>query len=572
VLESLYGARLTNAKIQLPDGLEEVVPSRLPNLHSGEEVLIAARMREGVKGQIRLEGLVGGKSFEQSFDIDVKTTTSRGNAFVPRVWASLRVADLENRGRAEDRAHIVALSKAYAVLSRHTSLLVLESKSMFSAFGVDRSRPQVTWSGEEEAVVSQQQFLDAHDVGSAGALGVLGGTMGTGAGGGGMGAGKSRGPRPMARPSAEPPAATKAKRISRNKGDSAGALADKTLGDDIIEEKPASRSTVRSSPRRRRRPLGGRRGGYWARRVRTTVARIQPRAVWEVGASVDAAKASLDEQPDSRDRHRTYVRALSYAGQLEEAEKAAEAWLVRDQLDAEALTYLSDAIGRQGRRQEALRILSGIVDLDPDRQVLHQRLIKAYRRAGMSEAACSHQVALAEVGDAKAEAIGAGVRCLRVLGHSARAGKLLDSVATAQLRVQAEAAASRPEPAERIRGSFTVEATWDRDVDLDLSIVTPQGTRLSWMGGRKRVIAERAHSHAGELVGLTRATPGTYVLEVNRTAIGGGSQEPISGELVVKAHGARRRIPFTIEQDRLVVGSVRVWREWQTEQVPPFMR
>ncbi|MBT8492814.1 MAG: bacterial transcriptional activator domain-containing protein, partial [Deltaproteobacteria bacterium] len=433
------------------------------------------------------------------------------------------------------------------------------SKSMFSAFGVDRSRPQVTWSGEDEAVVSQHGgFGDGEMASDSGVLGGLVGT--TGAGGGGVvrgkggGMAKSRGPRPTT--------ATKTSRErSRNKGEKSDRKsADKSdpLDGLLLETESKPRAA-----RRRRRPALGRRGGYWAQRVRTTVARISPSAPGNSEAAVDAARASLDQQPDSRDRHRLYVRALSYAGQLEEAERAAEAWLVRDQLDAEALTYLSDAIGRQGRRQEALRILSGIVDLDPDREVLHQRLIKAYRRAGRTNAACGHQVALAEVGDAKAEAIGAGARCLRVLGRAKQAARLVDSVASGKLRVQAEAAASRPEPAARTRGAFTVKASWDRDVDLDLSIVTPQGTRLSWMGGRKRVIADRAHSRAGELLGLTRATPGTYVLEVSRTGEGAQSG-PVSGELMINAHGRRQRLRFNLEGERAVVGSVRVWREWRT--------
>ena len=42
------------------------------------------------------------------------------------------------------------MSQGYGVMSRETSLLVLESQAMFDAFGVDRGQPQTTWSGEEQ--------------------------------------------------------------------------------------------------------------------------------------------------------------------------------------------------------------------------------------------------------------------------------------------------------------------------------------------------------------------------------------------------------------------------------------
>ena len=68
---------------------------------------------------------------------------------MPRLWASLAIDELERGGSGADRARIVALSQGYGVMSRETSLLVLESQAMFDAFGVDRHAPAATLTGEE---------------------------------------------------------------------------------------------------------------------------------------------------------------------------------------------------------------------------------------------------------------------------------------------------------------------------------------------------------------------------------------------------------------------------------------
>ena len=151
VLETTYGASLEDAELVFPEGLVEVAPSALPTIRAGQELLVTARLeRPDVSGEVVLRGKVGGQPFEQRYPVAITASTAAGNAFVPRLWAAKTIQDLELRGRSEDTDRIVALSKGYGVMSRHTSLLVLESEAMFRAFGVDRARPTLQWTGEEE--------------------------------------------------------------------------------------------------------------------------------------------------------------------------------------------------------------------------------------------------------------------------------------------------------------------------------------------------------------------------------------------------------------------------------------
>jgi hypothetical protein len=74
-----------------------------------------------------------------------------GNAFVPRLFAAAKIAELERTGGALAKPMIVELSKRFAVASQFTSLLVLESEAMFKAFGLDRGSVAPTFTGEVAA-------------------------------------------------------------------------------------------------------------------------------------------------------------------------------------------------------------------------------------------------------------------------------------------------------------------------------------------------------------------------------------------------------------------------------------
>ena len=149
VLQRQWGEPLRNVAIELPGGAEELAPARLADLWPGEERLVAFRMAGAASGDVVLKGTRGGEPFEQRWAVNLEPRTDRGNAFLPRLWAEKRIHALQqNGGKVED---IVALSTKHHVLSRHTSLLVLESEAMAKAFDVQATRPSVDWSGDEES-------------------------------------------------------------------------------------------------------------------------------------------------------------------------------------------------------------------------------------------------------------------------------------------------------------------------------------------------------------------------------------------------------------------------------------
>jgi hypothetical protein len=179
VLEATYGVTLRDPSLVLPEGLTEIAPSRIATVRAGSEVIVVARMRgERVQGDAVLRGTVGGEPFETRIPIDVRESTDRGNAFVPRLYAAHRIAELEANGGPAARGEIVQLSQRFRVASRHTSLLVLEGERMYRAFGVERNiAPETDWTGEDASVATNTRPTTAPSQRDQGALGALGGHL-----------------------------------------------------------------------------------------------------------------------------------------------------------------------------------------------------------------------------------------------------------------------------------------------------------------------------------------------------------------------------------------------------------
>ncbi|HSD87464.1 MAG TPA: hypothetical protein VLB44_08110, partial [Kofleriaceae bacterium] len=580
-LESTNGTTLRDAVVELPAGMAEVAAqggapgqttttTSLPTLRAGGEVLIAARIDGNVSGEVVLRGKVAGQKFEQRYPVNLQVSSAAGNGFVPRLWASLAIDQLERQGKGEDRARIVALSQGFGVMSRETSLLVLESQAMFDAFGVDRSQSTTTWTGEEDIDETTAQGTievpadnapsgktatkasapkramkkDAYDRDE-----MFSRSDDSGGGGGGDfvagGAGIMAQDRPAPAPApAVQPAAT------------APAM-DKT------EERRKEPAMPRPLPNRGRRMV------------------IQMKKVWTRNAalgtydgvnaaitkSVATAEDALAKNPDSREKHRALVQALSYAGDLDKARDVANRWLDRDKLDPQALTYIADLLGRDGKRDLSLRTLDGLVDLDPDRVNLHERMINAYERTGRLSQACSHRIAMVSISVKEAvKRAAAAARCLRSLGRGSDADLVMASLVDDKSRTDAEKLATVAPVAPRVTGDLVISGRWDQNADLDISLVAPDGSRVSWMGGRSDITVADSTSHDREQLAVKTLRKGNYIVEINRAE---PTTTAVHGTLDVTVLGQKRSLPFELTGTHAGVGKVSITLTSHLEPVNP---
>ena len=171
VLGATYGSALRDVTLTLPEELHEVAPRKLDTIAAGSEAFVVARLAGAeAAGTIVLRGKLGARDFEQRYPVRIVASSGAGNAFVPRLYAAVRIADLERDDAPEAKQRTLELSRRFAVASRFTSLLVLESQAMFRAFGLDNTRTTPEWTGEEasEGTTSDGEIAVAGEGGKAG--------------------------------------------------------------------------------------------------------------------------------------------------------------------------------------------------------------------------------------------------------------------------------------------------------------------------------------------------------------------------------------------------------------------
>ncbi|MBX3222179.1 MAG: FecR domain-containing protein [Labilithrix sp.] len=591
VLNATYGTTLRDVEVILPEGLRDRAPAAVAPLRAGAETIVTARMSgDFVKGDIVLRGKVGGDAFEAKYPIEVRATTDAGNAFVPRLFAAARVADREREPGDGAHAELVALSRRFAVPSRTTSLLVLESEAMFKAFGIERAAHGPKWTGEalaQGALVASNTAGDPSAAAGALTKALVGdeeastsgfgelaeakkdkdstglgsvGTLGHGKGGGGSAprdlsgalgnaAGKPAPTAAPAQPASPPPPAKAAQRAERF--------------DDAAE--PFTEQS-------RRRPPNGF-GGRFMKKVFVRRATLTADASPGVAADKLAqARAAVAAAPDEREKHKDLARMLALSGQLDELGETLEKWSSRDPLDVDVIVGRADVAARRGDRDASLRILGGALAasaLTPaDAFTVAQAVGRSHDRLGKAEG-CAFHVAAAELRSTDPDALARAISCERAQGRPASAERWF--VGLKETQRSAVNAAIVKLDAQRSEGTFgdvVVSASWSGGADLDVALVDPSGRRAGAVSRLKNARVEGATSRDRETVALSSNEAGSFLVEVVRTSASdsAASAVPVSGTVTLKAFGQTRSIPFTLSGARVQVGRVDV--RWEAELVP----
>lgn len=342
------GPMLADIRLELPPGVEAVHPAEPTSLPAGGELVVLGRLAGPVQGDLVLRGTVAGKAFEQRVPLQLTLNESPGNAFIPRLWAEQQIAALELDEETDHQPEIVALSLEHGLLSRHTSLLALESEDMRREFGLDRDRSLPVWTGDEEASESSDAKDKARNT-------------------------RSKKPKTKRRSPAKK---------SPPKLDNAGGL-----DDPFLERKP--------------RPTG-KRPRHRKPRWRATIKAFKKAP--DTAKRVEQLRAKMAKEPDSRQHRKALIRNLARADRLEEARKEADAWLQRNPFDPEALILAMEIDLREGHVAEAHHRLASAVDVSPRAEWLQERLVDAFERSGDHARACAQRQSLFAVTGKKKDA------------------------------------------------------------------------------------------------------------------------------------------------------------------------
>ncbi|HKO53168.1 MAG TPA: VIT domain-containing protein, partial [Polyangiaceae bacterium] len=495
VLNATYGSALRDVEVVLPEGLRAVAPHKLDTILAGSEANISARMdADTVDGSLIVRGKLGDTPFEQRYDLHVAATDSQGNAFVPRMYAAARIADLERNGGADAKKEALALSTQFSVASRYSSLLVLESEAMLRAFGLQAATPGTRFTGEDVAEQSEAKaelpIEDAEETRDQG-LGSLGRADKKSDGAfNGPGA-FAPSPTSMASRGAQDAAPAKAKAPS-----AARAAAEPMMDDAFAQPPPQAPPAPAMKPRPRelleepelppsrppRRMIPMRR--VWDRKGQISTGERMPRSA-SITAVADAERA-LSAQPDRRSNVKKAYSLYAISGDLGRASNLVERWVSKEPLDPDALTARADLAARRGDRELAVRMLGSVVDMRPDDVASQKRLSRLYRWSGRTDLGCRHAMAIAELRAADPKLLADALRCART-GNGARWASDALALVDEKTARQASSLAAAAGPDETLLlGDLRVEATWSDDADLDLAILHPDGQRVSWLGAPTR--------------------------------------------------------------------------------------
>ncbi|MBB5034854.1 VIT and vWA domain-containing protein [Prosthecobacter vanneervenii] len=146
VFERLRGPLLTRPIVQVvddPNRVSDLIPSPLPDVFEGEQILLSGTYRGDAPLHFQLHGdaAEGKRKFDFTFNLDKASTA---NAFVARLWASSKIAVLSEaiRDLGADGAtgsttelvnEIVRLSTQFGILTEYTAFLAEEGTTLAAA-------------------------------------------------------------------------------------------------------------------------------------------------------------------------------------------------------------------------------------------------------------------------------------------------------------------------------------------------------------------------------------------------------------------------------------------------------
>ncbi|MCK6459058.1 MAG: VIT and VWA domain-containing protein [Planctomycetes bacterium] len=186
--ERLKGPVLADGRLSEANGaILGLQPATLPDLFEGDQLVVLGQYKGSGPLKLALDGAE--RSLSLAFGLDGATTR---NAFVPRLWAARRIAELVDRVRQTDETsvvcpehralieEIVRLSAEWGILSEYTAFFAREGtdlsdwdainfrvmaelaeKAVKARCGTDAvDRAQVLWAQKKQSVLDGRNLLD----------------------------------------------------------------------------------------------------------------------------------------------------------------------------------------------------------------------------------------------------------------------------------------------------------------------------------------------------------------------------------------------------------------------------
>ena len=596
---------LVDPALEVPEGVYDIHPRVLPNLHAGQELLITARVRAGERGEIKLKGTLGGAAYSDAKAILWEAAAA---TVPPRLWASAKIADLEASSDEASRKEVVTLSRAHRVMSRAASFLVLENDQMFADFGIERDSKKVP----VEALGGPPKALDSGSFGGFGLIGTGHGGGGTGEEGIGQGFGGGVGRLGGEHRTGPPRIRASAVSVS---GSLPAEVIQRIVRQSFGRFRLCYENGLRSNPSLRGRVntrfMIGADGsissvvnggsdlpdaGVVACVVRSFYSLTFPQPtsgsvlvtypiLFEPGdeASASAIAAPVRREPDgpsavhregneqwmtegedalgklrfaaregetSRQRHEALIRGLLARGRFAEALTAAKRFAELDPDLASAHELLAQAAAAAGEGALARTSLDAELEMAPSSLDLHARAARAFEAAGDERRACAHFRSLVELRKTDDDARYEALRCRARLGEREAVVAEISALDRAdkpgkRVTALARALATGPAPAH----DSTAGSGGDLEAKLQCSDESERCPTVIVVTPSGKVISPWTPAARGGAVTVSSLGSGTY-----RTLIVGGEPDTAC-EVTVRAFNATRKFSLTHGGTRTVAAT-----------------
>lgn len=149
---------ITDLRIDLGAGLDQVFSTASGKVSEGEEVVVLARSHHELPKQITVTGRLGGQPFKRQYKTDVETGEAYG--YIPSLWARMYLDRLMGESGEANRGTIISLGLSYYLMTPFTSFLVLESDEAYAAAGIERRAGfRQSWNGFSDARLKNEGSL-----------------------------------------------------------------------------------------------------------------------------------------------------------------------------------------------------------------------------------------------------------------------------------------------------------------------------------------------------------------------------------------------------------------------------
>ncbi len=155
--------------------LNEMYPTRLPDLFHGGQVLVLGRYKGDGRATITLEGSVGRERRAFTYEVEFPAKSGEEQAFVENLWARRKIGYLLDQIRANGEnkelvQEVVAIAKRHGIATPYTSYLIVPDAPMrITATGLPKTAPAPV-----KAVVPPPQRPDVRLVQPSGQIGQIG--------------------------------------------------------------------------------------------------------------------------------------------------------------------------------------------------------------------------------------------------------------------------------------------------------------------------------------------------------------------------------------------------------------